>query len=54
MSDMRTAVQNINTTVTRLNQDALSASNMQNLKASIDHLNATTGRSLTLPRNWMA
>lgn len=43
VSDMRGAVQNINATVTRLNQEALSRANMQNLKASIEHLNQTTG-----------
>src|SRR5712691_2035273 len=43
VSDMRGAVQNINGTFTRLNQEALSPTNMQNLKASIDHLSQTTG-----------
>lgn len=43
VKDLRTAVQNINATVTRLNQDALSSSNIQNFKASIDHLSETTG-----------
>lgn len=43
VNDMRGAVQNINATVTRLNQEALSGANMQNLKASIAHLNETTG-----------
>ena len=43
VSDLRTTVQNINTTVTRLNQDALSATNMQNFKQSIDHLSDATG-----------
>src|ERR1043166_8695710 len=41
-SDMRVAVQNINTTVKRLNEEALSPENMQNFKASIEHLSATT------------
>jgi phospholipid/cholesterol/gamma-HCH transport system substrate-binding protein len=43
VSDMRTAVQNINGTFTRLNQDALSPTNVQNLKSSIEHLSQTTG-----------
>jgi phospholipid/cholesterol/gamma-HCH transport system substrate-binding protein len=43
VSDMRAAVQNINGTFTRLNQEALSPTNMQNLKASIESLSQTTG-----------
>jgi phospholipid/cholesterol/gamma-HCH transport system substrate-binding protein len=42
MSDLRGAVQNVNTTISRLNDQALSPENMQNLKASVEHLNATT------------
>jgi phospholipid/cholesterol/gamma-HCH transport system substrate-binding protein len=42
VTDLRTTVQNINTTVTRLNEEALSSGTMQNWKASIEHLNATT------------
>jgi phospholipid/cholesterol/gamma-HCH transport system substrate-binding protein len=42
VTDLRTAVQNINTTVTRLNEEALSSGTMQNWKTSIEHLNATT------------
>jgi phospholipid/cholesterol/gamma-HCH transport system substrate-binding protein len=41
--DLRGTVQNINSTVTRLNQEALGPGNMQNLKASIEHLNQATG-----------
>ena len=41
--DLRGTVQNINTTVSRLNNQAFSDANMQNLKASIEHLNQTTG-----------
>jgi ABC-type transporter Mla subunit MlaD len=41
--DLRGTVQNINTTVTRLNDQAFSSANMENLKASIEHLNQTTG-----------
>ena len=43
VGDMRAAVQNINGTFTRLNQEALSPANIENLKASIEHLSATTG-----------
>jgi phospholipid/cholesterol/gamma-HCH transport system substrate-binding protein len=42
VSDLRAAVQNVNTAVTRLNEQALSADNMQNLKASIEHLSEAT------------
>ena len=43
VNDLRTAVQNINGTVTRLNDQALSTTNMENLKSSIERLNQTTG-----------
>lgn len=43
VADLRAAVQNVNGTVTRLNEQALSSANMDNLKASIDHLNQATG-----------
>ena len=43
VGDLRSAVQNINGTVTRLNEQALSQTNMDNLKSSIDRLNQTTG-----------
>ncbi|MFN2542128.1 MAG: MlaD family protein [Chthoniobacterales bacterium] len=43
VNDMRGAVQNINATFTRLNQEALSPANLENLKASIAHLSETTG-----------
>lgn len=42
MDDLKATVQNINSTVTRLNQEALSSGNMENLKGSFAHLNATT------------
>src|ERR1700682_3144868 len=42
MSDLRVAVQNVNATISRLNDQALSPENMQNLKASVEHLNAAT------------
>lgn len=41
--DMRKAVQNIDETVVRLNHQALSEANLENLKASVEHLNAATG-----------
>lgn len=43
VQDLRGTVQNVNATVTRLNQQALSQDNMQNLKTSIEHLNQATG-----------
>lgn len=43
VQDLRGTVQNVNATVTRLNQQALSPDNMQNLKTSIEHLNQATG-----------
>jgi ABC-type transporter Mla subunit MlaD len=42
MGDLRVAVQNVNATITRLNDQALSPENMQNLKASVEHLNTAT------------
>jgi virulence factor Mce-like protein len=42
MGDLRVAVQNVNTTITRLNDQVLSDENMQNLKASVEHLNTAT------------
>ena len=48
IGDLRTTVQNINTTVTRLNEQAFSQPNMENLKATMQHLNdATTSFSET-------
>lgn len=52
VGDLRTTVQNFNATVTRLNQEALSEANLQNLKGTFDHLNevttslATSGKKL--------
>jgi phospholipid/cholesterol/gamma-HCH transport system substrate-binding protein len=43
VKDLRDTVQNINGTITRLNEQALSEANMANLKSSIDRLNETTG-----------
>ena len=42
VSDLRGAVQNVNTTISRLNNEALSPANMENLKASVEHLNVAT------------
>jgi len=42
MSDLRTAVQNVNTTITRLNEQALAPENMQNIRASVEQLSAAT------------
>ena len=42
MSDLRVAVQNVNTTLDRLNQEALSPENMRNLKASVENLSSAT------------
>jgi ABC-type transporter Mla subunit MlaD len=43
VDDLRGAVRKIDNTLDRLNNDALSPGNMQNLKASIEHLNEATG-----------
>ncbi len=43
VGDLRGTVQKIDTTVSRLNQDTLSSENMENLKASMEHLNQATG-----------
>ena len=42
VNDLRGTVQKIDTTVDRLNQDTLSPANMENLKASLRHLNQAT------------
>ena len=42
VKDLRDTVQNVNGTFTRLNEQALSQVNMDNLKSSIDRLNQTT------------
>jgi phospholipid/cholesterol/gamma-HCH transport system substrate-binding protein len=43
VNDLRGTVQKLDSAVGRLNQEALSQANMQNLKASFEHLNETTG-----------
>ena len=42
VSDLRNAVQNVNTTISRLNTETLSETNLENLKASMEHLNTAT------------
>jgi phospholipid/cholesterol/gamma-HCH transport system substrate-binding protein len=42
VNDLRGTVQKIDTTMNRLNQDTLSAQNMENLKASMEHLKEAT------------
>jgi ABC-type transporter Mla subunit MlaD len=43
VKDLRAAVQNISNAVTRLNEQALSPTNMDNLKSTFERLNQTTG-----------
>src|SRR6266404_2901479 len=43
VSDLRGTVQKLDTTVTQLNEQALSSANMENLKSSLAHLNEATG-----------
>jgi phospholipid/cholesterol/gamma-HCH transport system substrate-binding protein len=43
VSDLRGTVQKLDTTVVRLNTETLSPANMENLKASMEHLNQATG-----------
>jgi phospholipid/cholesterol/gamma-HCH transport system substrate-binding protein len=42
VSDLRNAVQNVNTTISRLNSEALSETNLANLKTSVENLNTAT------------
>lgn len=42
VNDLRKAVQNVDATVSRLNQEALSPANMENLKQTFEHLNSAT------------
>lgn len=42
VSDLRAAVQNVNTTISRLNFEALSEANLANLKTSVENLNTAT------------
>jgi len=43
VKDLRDTVQNINGTFTRLNEQTLSATNMENLKSTLEQLNQTSG-----------
>ena len=43
VQDLRDTVKNVNGTFTRLNEQALSAANMESLKSSMDRLSQTTG-----------
>jgi phospholipid/cholesterol/gamma-HCH transport system substrate-binding protein len=42
VSDLRAAVQNVNNTISRLNNEALSDVNLLNLRMSVEHLNTAT------------
>ncbi|MDQ6656484.1 MAG: MlaD family protein [Verrucomicrobiota bacterium] len=42
VADLRSTVQNINGTFTRLNEQALSGANMETLKSTLEHLNQTS------------
>lgn len=42
VSDLRTAVENVNNTISRLNNEALSDVNLLNLKMSVENLNTAT------------
>ena len=42
VNDLRATVQNVNATITRLNDQALSPENMENLKTSVEHLSTAT------------
>ena len=42
VNDLRATVQNVNATITRLNDQALSPENMENLKVSVEHLSTAT------------
>ncbi|MDQ6623620.1 MAG: MlaD family protein [Verrucomicrobiota bacterium] len=42
VKDLRGTVANVNTTITRLNEQTLSQTNLDNLKASLEHLKETT------------
>lgn len=42
VTDLRTAVQNVNEAISKLNNDALSQSNLDNIKAAVENLNTVT------------
>ncbi|MGI8820379.1 MAG: MlaD family protein [Chthoniobacterales bacterium] len=43
VGDLRATVQNVNATFTRLNEQALSAGNMESLRSTLERLNQTSG-----------
>ena len=42
VEDLRTAVQNANTAIEKLNNEALSQANLDNIKSAVEHLNTAT------------
>ena len=42
VTDLRTAVQNVNEAISKLNNDALSQTNLDNIKAAVENLNTVT------------
>jgi phospholipid/cholesterol/gamma-HCH transport system substrate-binding protein len=42
VTDLRTAVQNANAAITRLNEEALSPTNLENIKSAVENLNTAT------------
>ena len=42
VEDLRTAVQNANTAISRLNNEALSQANLDNIKSAVENLNTAT------------
>ena len=42
VTDLRTAVQNVNTAITRLTEEALSQKNLDNIKSAVENLNTAT------------
>src|SRR4051794_490416 len=42
VTDLRTAVQNVNTAITKLNDEALSQANLDNIKSAVENLNTAT------------
>ncbi len=42
VSDLRTAVQNVNTAISKLNDEALSQTNLDNIKSAVENLNTAT------------
>jgi phospholipid/cholesterol/gamma-HCH transport system substrate-binding protein len=42
VEDLRTAVQNANTAIEKLNNEALSGTNLENIKSAVEHLNTAT------------